>query len=222
MANFHTEGQGIITGIVTVIWRIEPVSSPRPLRHCGTCGARRLFQSSGKIRLNANGRRLDAWLIYKCTACDRTWNLPLVERAVVTSITDRDIQAMHRSDPAWVRARELDLPMLRRHCDQIDVPPDLTITKTIAGGAPETWSVIDLTIHAQRGAGQRLDRFLASELRFARSHLQSMQQTGGLQLDSASGRILKRPVGGSIRLQFLASRLTERQRAVLLDSVLNG
>ena len=48
-----------------------------------TCGDSRRFRSSGKVRLNANGRKLDAWLIYKCESCDRTWNLPLLERAVV-------------------------------------------------------------------------------------------------------------------------------------------
>ncbi len=222
MANFRTEGHGIMTGMISVIWRIEPLAPPQPIRHCSTCGGSRLFRSSGRIRLNANGRRLDAWLIYKCTSCEKTWNLPLAERMPVTSIADADLQAMQQSDPAWVRAREFDLAALARHCDRIDIPPDLTVTKTVEGGWHDDWSVIALAIHAQRGAGQRLDRLLASELGLARSELQAMQHAGGIQVDPASGKALRKPVTGSFTLRFIAARLTERQRAALSARVPDG
>lgn len=134
-------------------------------------GQPHLFRSSGKIRLNANGRRLDAWLIYKCGSCEKTWNLPLVERVAVTSIAERDLRAMHGSDPAWVREREFDLATLGRYCDQIDIPPDLTVTKIVEGDLAGAWSVIELVIDAQRPTGQRLDRLLARELKLTRSEL---------------------------------------------------
>ena len=222
MANFRMEGHGSMTGIVSVVWRIEPVAPPRPLRHCSTCGASRQFRSSGKIRLNANGRRLDAWLIYKCISCERTWNLPLVERAVVTSIAPRDMQAMHGSDPDWVREREFDLARLGRHCDRIDLSPDLAVTKTLAGAGPGDWTVLELVIQAQRSTGQRLDRLLARELRLTRSDLQSMLRRGGLEFASADGRILRKPLRGSITLRFIALGLSERQRATVSCNVLNG
>lgn len=39
-----------------------------------------VFVCAGKFRVNANGRRLDVWLIYRCQRCGRTWNVPLFER----------------------------------------------------------------------------------------------------------------------------------------------
>jgi hypothetical protein len=222
MANFQTEGQGIVIGTVSVVWRIDPIAPPRPWRNCSTCGVSRLFRSSGKIRLNANGRRLDAWLIYKCDACEKTWNLPLVERAVITTIPKTDLQAMHRSDPVWVREREFDLAALGRHCEQIDIPPDLTVTKDIEGEWRDAWSVLHLLIVTQRPTGQRLDRLMARELKLSRSELRSIHQAGGVLFDSASGSILRKPVRGSFTLRFIASRLTEAQRATVAGNVTNG
>lgn len=211
-----------MTDTLSVVWRINPITPPRPWRHCSTCGVSRLFRSSGKIRLNANGRRLDAWLIYKCDTCEKTWNLPLVERALVTTIPETDLQAMHRSDPVWVREREFDLATLGRHCEQINLQPDLTVTKCIEGQWPEVWSVLQLLIVTQRPTGQRLDRLLARELKFSRSELQSIQQAGGLRFDSGSGSVLRKPVRGSFTLRFIASRLTEGQRATVAGNVAHG
>jgi hypothetical protein len=219
MANFLMEGHGIMTGTTTVVWRIEPVTAPRPKRHCSTCGESRLFRPSGKVRLNANGRRLDAWLIYKCDVCDRTWNLPLVERALVASITPGDLDAMHRSDPDWVRARVFDRAMLSRYCDKIDIGPDVAVTKHVQGTWPDTWSVIALEIGVPFASGHRLDRLLAHALGLARSDLKSMQRAGGLQIEGADERVLRKPVGGSVRLRFVAAHLTEPQRRAVSDGV---
>lgn len=206
-----------MTDTITIVWQIEPVTPPRPLRHCSTCGCNRVFHSSGKIRLNANGQRLDAWLIYKCSTCEKTRNRPLVQRAAVTSIAKTDLLAMHVCDPAWVRLREFDLATLGRHatCDKIDISLGLSVTKIMNGEWPEAWSVIDLAINAQHVTGMRLDRLLASELGLARSEQRSMQHTGGLQFDSDSGRMLRKPVVGSFAVRFVAFRLTESQRAAL-------
>lgn len=208
-----------MTGTHTVIWRIEPVAPPRPRRHCSTCCGSRLFHSSGKIRLNANGRRLDAWLIYKCESCGKTWNLPLVERVAITSITRGDLLAMHRSDPGWVREREFDLATLRRHCDQIHTSSGLSITKTVAGSLPRAWSKVALVIEAPRPTGQRLDRLLATQFKLARSELKAMQQAGGLQLECASGKALRKPVNGRITLRITSAHLTAGQRAALTENL---
>ena len=50
------------------------------IRRCGGCKRKARFKSSGKFRVNANGRRLDVWLIYRCDKCGRTLNIPIYER----------------------------------------------------------------------------------------------------------------------------------------------
>jgi hypothetical protein len=215
LANFRTEGDGAMTGVFSVHWTVEPTSPPQPWKHCSSCGDIRPFRSSGKIRLNANGRKLDAWLIYKCAACARTWNRPIAERAAVAAIAAADLQAMQRSEPAWVRVQEFDLAALKRYCDRIELPPEVSVAKTAVGSMPGAWSTIVLTIDAPRPTGQRLDRLLASELQLSRSALQSMHRAGALQLELASRTSLKKLVGGRIAVRFIASKLAEEHRMVL-------
>lgn len=50
------------------------------LRRCGGCGKKREFVCPGRFRVNANGRRLDIWLIYRCEKCGHTLNVPIYER----------------------------------------------------------------------------------------------------------------------------------------------
>lgn len=176
--------------------------------------------------MNANGRRLDAWLIYKCVSCDKTWNLPLFERAAVSMIAETDLQAMHSSDPAWVRAREFDLAALRQHCERIDIPSDLRVTKGIESAWPKArsvaWLVLELQIITQHPTGWRLDRLLARELGFSRSELKAMQQSGGLRLTSAPVNMLKKPLRGNVTARFIASGLSEGQHAAVTRKVSDG
>lgn len=203
----------------TVFWHIETVTPPQPVRHCSTCGTNRKFASSGKIRLNANGRRLDAWLIYKCLSCEKTWNRPVVERAYANSIAEAEMLCMHTSDPAWVRVHEFDLVRLGRYCSAISISNDVQLTKIVDGEWQDDWSFLKLTICAQQATGMRLDRLLANELEESRTELQSMWQTGVLQICSASARPLKRSVDGLVSIRFVASLLSERQRVALSAGV---
>ena len=208
-----------MTGTYSVRWTAEPATPPQPWKHCSSCGDIRPFLSSGKIRLNANGRRLDAWLIYKCAACERTWNRPVAERLAVVSVPKADLDAMQRSDASWVRAREFDLASLRRYCDRIELPSEVSVAKTSAGGTAGSWSAILLTIDAPHPTGQRLDRLLATGLKLSRSSLAAMHRAGALQIEPASRAGLKKPVGGRLAVRFIASGIPEEHRMTIESMV---
>lgn len=212
-----------MTRTLHVTWHVVPVSLPQTQRHCSTCGGHRLFRCSGKVRLNANGRRLDAWMIYKCTVCDRTWNLPLLDRVPVAEVPPDDLAAMQASDPAWVRSRAFDLATLRRHAPQLILPTDLAVTKQVADAGTFWGSGIALGIEAPWPTGVRLDRLLAQELGLSRSGLQAMLRAGTLGIVQGSRTALKTPLAGSIVLRFdldgiAAGARTDLARALGLPS----
>ena len=62
------------------VWRVVAQSTPRILRRCARCDQVRPFRSSDRFRVNANGRKLDVWLVYRCDACGVSWNRTLLER----------------------------------------------------------------------------------------------------------------------------------------------
>ena len=74
-------------------WEIHQDGVPALRRFCPGCGCERPFVSSGKFRMNANGRRLDVWLIYKCPACGTTWNMEVVARTPVSELSPGRLRA---------------------------------------------------------------------------------------------------------------------------------
>ena len=56
------------------------------IRNCSKCGKKTHFKNTKKFRVNANGNKLDVWLIYQCEQCKHTFNLAIYERQKISSI----------------------------------------------------------------------------------------------------------------------------------------
>lgn len=178
-------------------WTLVPRDCPRPVFACASCGGNRPFQPSGKIRLNANGKRLDAWLIYKCTDCDRTWNRPIFERRLATDIPAADLAALRAGDPAYVRRLAFDLDAIRRKTSRIE-QSELVDVEKVTLAAPAGWTALDIAFHAPEPVGLRLDRLLAAELGVTRSRIAALEAAGRLAL--TAGASLKRPPRDGLRV----------------------
>lgn len=50
------------------------------IHNCGGCNQIQNFVNTNCFRVNANGNRIDAWLIYQCKKCKHTLNVPIFER----------------------------------------------------------------------------------------------------------------------------------------------
>ena len=103
-----------MSDILRVLWTVVLRIAPQPWLNCNRCRGIRLFRSSGKIRVNANGKRLDAWLIYKCISCDSTWNRPILERRHVRTLDPLFLMSLRASDPELMRRLAFDAEKLRR------------------------------------------------------------------------------------------------------------
>lgn len=64
--------------------------SPKVYHKCGGCGKKQEFINSCRFRVNANGNRVDVWLIYRCKKCKHTWNLTIYERKRPSSINSEE------------------------------------------------------------------------------------------------------------------------------------
>lgn len=182
-----------------VRWTINPRTAPQPWIACSGCGGFKPFSSSGKIRLNANGRKLDAWLIYKCTACDKTWNRTLFERQTVRSLAPAVLEAMQTNDIAWIRVQEFDLNALRRQAQRIDEFADLDIRKQVLEPS-NGCGILDIELAVKFPVSTRLDRLLASELDISRSRLHALHDAGTLQIHPDRAGIMKRRIRDGMRI----------------------
>lgn len=103
-----------MSDVLRVQWTIISRTAPQPWLACSRCGEARRFRSSDRIRVNANGKRVDAWLIYKCTRCDDTWNCPVLERRPVQAIDPEFLMSLRASAADVVRRLAFDVEGLRR------------------------------------------------------------------------------------------------------------
>jgi len=185
-----------------VRWTIIPLIAPRPWIACGGCGGLKPFEPSGKIRLNANGRRLDAWLIYKCLICARTWNRLLFERRALKDIDPATLEALHFSAPDWVRAREFDIDDLRRKAQRIDECAEVEIRKeTLSDTGHPAVTVIELEVALPTCL--RLDRLLSKELGLSRTRLQTLQAEARLRIEPDRKDALRRRVRSGTRVLLM-------------------
>ena len=176
-----------------VRWTIAPKIAPQPWLACSRCGKLRAFQSSCKVRLNANGRRLDAWLIYKCVVCEKTWNRPIFERRNVGEIDSAELEALQSNDPQWIRAEAFNLDALRRRSQRIDEFPEIEICKQVLDETP-AWTRVEIEVMVLLPTNVRLDRLLALELGLSRSKLRALYDAGILQVRGNRSDVLGRRV----------------------------
>ncbi|WP_406861140.1 DUF1062 domain-containing protein [Streptomyces sp. HUAS MG47] len=93
-------------------WVVVPTCLPLVRRRCHACLFDR-FRAHGKFRVNANHKRIDAWLLVLCTTCGDTAKLTVLERVNVRSVRPDLLDRMHDNDAA-LAAELLQDPAVRR------------------------------------------------------------------------------------------------------------
>ncbi|MDX3398007.1 MULTISPECIES: DUF1062 domain-containing protein [Streptomyces] len=100
-------------------WVVVPTCLPLVLRRCHTCASRH-FRASGRFRVNANHKLLDAWLLVLCTACGDTAKLTVLERMNVRSVRPGLLDRLHANDPGLAAELLQDPVMQRRNRIALD------------------------------------------------------------------------------------------------------
>ena len=183
-----------MSSILRVRWTIVPQTAPQPWRNCNRCGGPRLFESSGKVRVNAQGKRLDAWLVYNCTSCKNSWNRPIFERRNVRDVEPSFLDALLSNDLDYVRRLAFNVDDLRRTSERIATFPDVEVHKEAVDAPAFAPDSLELRFVIPFPVSVRLDRLLATELGLSRARVEALTASGILTSSTASVRALRRPV----------------------------
>jgi hypothetical protein len=198
--DFLLEEPDDMSHTLTVLWTIEPQAAPRPWLACSRCRGARPFECSGKTRLNANGRRLDAWLIYRCADCDDTWNRPIFERQYVRDIAPDTLDALQNNDPGWIRRVSFDVEGLRRSTDKIEEFADCHVTRRVVAQPRDACTQLEIVLEVPLAVSMRADRLLSAELGLSRNRLVRLEEAGRLTLLSGSRKALQRPIRDGLQV----------------------
>jgi len=183
-----------MSDVLRVQWTIIPGNAPEPWLNCTRCRGTTRFRTSGKIRVNASGKRVDAWLIYRCTLCDNTWNRPVLERRPVSTIDPHLLASLQANDPDL--SRRLAFATLRRKFKVEH--DDATVRKEVVSGARSAQR-LEIVCVVPETTGLRLDRLLSTELRLSRRRIQNLQNAGHL---AACPDGLRRPLSNGLQVSI--------------------
>ncbi|MCV0427383.1 MAG: DUF1062 domain-containing protein [Roseibium sp.] len=158
------------------------------------------FASTSKFRLNANGSRLDAWLIYRCVFCGKRWNRPLFERQPVSSLPQEQLEALQRNDATFAEQMACHTGKLEAVIEQ---DAQFTIERRLIGCHDRGEMCAMLTIHNPDACRARLDQILAKGLGMSRKDVSGHLESRDFELCDAPKRAIKRPVPKLISVRFL-------------------
>ena len=128
-----------------------------------------------------NGRRIDAWLVYRCMACDDTWNRPIVERREVAALDRKVLLSLQANDPDLVRGLAFDIAGLKRWTGQVQEFDDVLVAKRVLAESRRP-VVLEIECRVPQPIGLRADRPLASELRLSRSSIRRLAEAAQIVL----------------------------------------
>ncbi|MDO5292216.1 MAG: DUF1062 domain-containing protein [bacterium] len=167
----------------TISYKIIPQESYRVIHNCPGCGCKAHFINTNTFRVNANGNRIDVWLIYQCETCKHTLNLTIYERQNPASIPDKEYQQFLQNDEQLAKAYGMDKSLFSKNKKRIEerqVSYQLVMEKehqnVVRGGEQMDNHYIE--IHNEFGLKLRMDKVIASLLHMTRSQEKKAEQEG--------------------------------------------
>ena len=163
---------------------MEATAAPVALRPCGTCGADAEFASTGLFRVNAQKKRLDVWLIYRCATCGSVWNSAVISRGRPGSIDREELERFTGNDPVMALWCALDVGLLRRNGARRGKVPRPTGRRGaraaffVYGPRPAGGEDCRVEIDGGDLAGLRLAEVLRAKLGVSRSGLERLVEAG--------------------------------------------
>lgn len=170
-------------------YEMKPKDSFYVIRCCAKCGSKTHFVNTEKFRVNANGNKLDVWLIYQCEECKHTFNLSIYERQKVSSIPKEEYQRFLDNDEELARRYGTDLQLFQKNKAEIDferVSVDFVKKYDTEenGGSGSSGNDILITIYNPCKLKLRAEKQIAMVLGASRSQVKSMMEQGELELET--------------------------------------
>lgn len=179
-----------------IVWNIVPTALPEAVRHCSKCGGDAEFVCSGKFRVNAQQRSLDIWLIYRCRACDTTWNARVYQHISPQSLSGDLLRRFTENDEELARQYALNCEFLRSNGANVCPPP-----YDIEGEAFDPNAPVELEIRSECGLALRASNIVRTKLHLSQSEY-NRRVDAGLIVPAQACDLKKRRLGKSIVLRF--------------------
>ena len=162
------------------------------IRNCPKCGRKTYYKNTKKFRVNANGNKLDVWLIYQCEECKHTLNISIYERQKVSSIPKQEYQCFLNNDEQVAEMHGKNVQLFRKNKAIIDfekVNYDFVkLHETMEYGDFEGQIVI--TINNPYQLKIRPEKQIAEILELSRSQVKNLLEKGEIELKTELPQVI--------------------------------
>lgn len=181
----------------TVHWEVICLSTIKVVRSCKRCGVEQRFFSSGLFRVNANGKLLDVWLIYRCGRCGAAWNLPIHSRVHAGRFKKEELEGYYKNDVALADQYAMDEALLKRNGAKT-APPEYRLE----GDGIEKGVEARLHVHVSVPLPARLYKALKDKLQLTAAGMDALIDSGQIRIEGETGDLKKRKLLSDVTLMI--------------------
>lgn len=160
----------------TTEYVIIPKDSYAIIRGCAKCGSKSKFINTNKFRVNANGNKIDIWLIYQCEKCRHTLNLTVLERVSPNEIGE-NYKRFLANDIELSREYGVDKAFFVRNRAEIDFDTAEYELKCVNKGTEDIF-----IIRNPNGVKIRPDKIAGELLKVSRSNIKKLIKNNSLEI----------------------------------------
>ncbi|MCE7003028.1 DUF1062 domain-containing protein [Kibdelosporangium philippinense] len=161
------------------LWVISELGLPAIVKPCVSCRSTR-HHPTGKIRMNANGKLLDVWLLIGCEQCGRTSKIAVHERIHVHALDHDRLLTFENNDPAMVRELVLGAGHRLDWTGTWQLHTDMPFYEL----APDD-PALEVLVRFELPAPIRVEKLLTSGFGLSRSAVRGMVGSGRIRLPMA-------------------------------------
>lgn len=169
-------------------YKIVPKECFSVIRNCSGCGAKTHYINTKRFRVNANGNRLDVWLIYQCEKCKHTLNLTIYERQKPASVPKEEYQCFLSNEEELAEEYGKNFPFFKRNKTVVDSGSiqyefvKLQENQEEYDGEGMEW----IHIYNPYGLKIRPEKQLAEVLGISRSNVKKQMEQEKIQMEEVS------------------------------------
>lgn len=155
------------------------------IRGCSKCGRKTCFKNTKKFRVNANGNKLDIWLIYQCEECKNTFNLAIYERQKASSIPKMEYKGFLENNEKLAETYGKNVQLFRKNKTDIDFErmnyDVVKLHESVESSDSDLQAVV--TIHNPDQLKVRLEKQIARDLGLSRTQVKALIKKGKIKLE---------------------------------------
>lgn len=161
---------------------IKPEESFTILRNCSGCGSKAVFHNTNCFRVNANGNKIDVWLIYQCSKCKHTFNLTIYERRRPESIEQQEYEEYLSNSSELALEYGTNSQFFARNKAEVDwanIKYMIVREESTKAEDDQLFRKGDLLAISNRyGLKIRTDKVVSEVLKLSRSKIKGLEESG--------------------------------------------